>query len=371
MADGIPKVPGSELLGRSLDELCAVAREVGLPAYAGTQMARWIYARGTASFDLMTDLPRRVRRDLATRHDIGIRPPARCVVSADGTRKYLFGGNAGGWVETVWIPDRGRSTLCVSTQAGCRMGCRFCHTARQRFAGHLSAGAMLNQLTGLPERPAVDNVVFMGMGEPLDNLDEVLRALRAMSADWGLAMSPRRLTVSTVGLLPAMDRLLQESECHVAISLHSPFSEERASLMPVERTHPIREVVARLRRYEWRGQRRLMFEYIVFGGFNDTPRHVRELCRLLHGLPCRINLMRYHPRPDQRWPATEEGRLLAFETALRAKGFRTTIRRSRGQDIAAACGQLSTLAVVEDEPPPSSRSGMIVGHGGSSGGTVA
>lgn len=295
----------------------------------------------------MTNLPLRARAALSAAFEVGVAPPLRAAASVDGTRKYLFPA-AAGCVETAWIPDGDRSTLCVSTQVGCRLRCRFCHTGRQGFQGHLSAGEILNQYRSLPERAQVTNVVVMGMGEPLDNLDATLRALTVLTAPWGFAMSPRRITVSTAGLLPALERLLADSDCHVAISLHSPFPDERANLMPVERAHPIRDVIAALRRADcWRGQRRLMFEYLVFRGLNDSPRHVRELARLLNGLPGRINLMRYHAVPASPLTPADGPAIDALAAALRRKGFRVTIRRSRGEDIAAACGQLSTQAGLE------------------------
>lgn len=330
------------LLGRTLDELAAIAREFDLPPYAARQLAGWLYRRHAISFAEMTDLPLRARTRLAERYRVGAAPPHEMLVSHDGTRKYLFAVAPERCVETAWIPDRDRSTLCVSTQAGCRMRCRFCHTGRQRFGGDLSAAEILNQYRSLPERDRVSNIVVMGMGEPLDNWSAVRRALQVWTAPWGSALSPRRITVSTVGVLPALRELLAETHVHVAISLHTPFTEERAAWMPSERAHPIQDVLEALRSADWAGQRRLMFEYIVFSGLNDSPRHVRELARLLHGLPCRINLMRHHPWPGSSLPATDEATLFHFRDALERRGFVVTIRRSRGSDIAAACGQLTT-----------------------------
>ncbi len=334
------------LLGLTLDELAEVARELGLPPYGARQLAGWLYRRHANSFEHMTDLPVRAREQLTGRFIVGGCPPREVRVSRDGTRKYLY-STSERCVETAWIPDGRRSTLCISTQAGCRMRCRFCHTGRQPFRGHLEAAEILNQYRSLPERDQVTNLVVMGMGEPLDNWSAVRRALQVWTAPWGYAWSPRRITVSTVGLLPALLELVRETDVHVAISLHTPFAEERAAWIPSERAHPIREVVNTLRSADVWGQRRLMFEYIVFSGLNDTARHVRGLARLLHGLPCRINLMRHHPWPGSPLPPTDEVGLVRFRDALERRGFIVTIRRSRGCDIAAACGQLTAAREAE------------------------
>lgn len=339
----MPPLPTQTLLGATLEELADVARHFDLPPYSAGQLAGWLYRRHATSFDQMTDLPFRVRIQLSERFVIGASPPHEVFVSRDGTRKYVFAVRSGQCVETAWIPDGGRSTLCVSTQIGCRIRCRFCHTGRQRFGGNLSVADLLNQYRSLPERDQVTNLVVMGMGEPLDNWEALRRALEIWTASWAYALSPRRITVSTVGLLPTLEEFLRNTDVHVAISLHSPFPDERAMWIPSERAHSIHDVVRVLRSIRWQGQRRLMFEYLVFSGVNDTPRHVRELARLLQGLPCRINLMRYHACPGAKLPPTEERSIFAFREALERKGFIVTIRRSRGEDVAAACGQLMSM----------------------------
>ena len=262
--------------------------------------------------------------------------------SADGTVKYLYRTAAGGYVETVYIPDGERATLCVSSQVGCRMGCRFCMTGKQGFAGQLTACDILNQLYSLPERETLTNVVFMGQGEPLDNLDAVLRATGILTADYGYAWSPKRITVSTVGVRKGLRRFLDESECHLAVSLHNPFAEQRERLMPAEHGFGIREIVALLREYDFTHQRRLSFEYTMFRGVNDTPAHAKELLRLLGGLECRMNLIRFHPVPGVDLEGTPEDDMVRFRDYLTAHGLFSTIRASRGQDIFAACGLLST-----------------------------
>lgn len=265
----------------------------------------------------------------------------------DGTKKYLYRTADGHYVESAYIPDGDRATLCVSSQAGCRMGCRFCMTGRQGLRGQLTSGDILNQMASLPERGRLTNMVYMGMGEPLDNPDQVLRSLEILTAEWGYGWSPTRITVSTAGVVPGLRRLLDESRVHVAVSLHNPFSEQRAEIMPVERAFPVRDVVSLLRRYDFGGQRRVSFEYIVLAGMNDSPAHVKELARLLDGLKCRINLIRFHKIPGSPYFSPDDRRMEAFRDALSRKGIVTTVRASRGEDIQAACGLLSTKQMEE------------------------
>ncbi|MBQ7421809.1 MAG: 23S rRNA (adenine(2503)-C(2))-methyltransferase RlmN [Prevotella sp.] len=342
------------LLGLSEAELERVAAELGLPAYVGRQLAHWLYVRGAADFGMMTNLSREARALLAERCALGRSAPVRRQASADGTVKYLYGTVDGHFVETVFIPDGERATLCVSCQVGCRMGCRFCMTGRQGLQAQLSASDILNQFLSLPERERLTNVVFMGQGEPLDNLEAVLRAVGVLTREMG--WSPKRVTVSTVGLCAGLQRLLEECRCHVAVSLHHPLPEGRAELMPAERAFPARDIVALLRQYDFcrkrpvvRGpkQRRLSFEYIVFDGLNDSVRHAAALVRLLDGLDCRVNLIRFHDIPDSPLRGVGEERMVRFRDYLTAHGVFTTIRASRGQDIDAACGLLSTKAQEE------------------------
>lgn len=333
------------LYGMNPKELARVCGELSMPRFAAGQLARWLYRRFAASIAEMTDLSAAARAALAARYDMGLAGPLRTRESVDGTKKYLFPTLRGACVESAYIPDGDRATLCISSQAGCRMGCRFCATARQGLRHSLRACEILNQIVSLPERDRLTNVVFMGMGEPLDNIEEVLRALDVMTSDWGMAWSPTRITVSTAGLAPALPQLLDRSAVHVAVSLHNPFSEERARIMPVERAWPIRQTVDILRRYDFTHQRRVSFEYILMEGLNDSPRHVRELCRLLDGIKCRINLIRFHRIPDSPYFSPPEERMRAFRDELTSRGIQTTIRRSRGEDIEAACGLLSTVNI--------------------------
>ena len=347
------------LLGKPLDELTAIATAAGLPRFAGKQLADWIYQKRATSFSEMTNISAKARETLAERYDIGRTEPQAESISADGTKKYLFeiyrtgkevGMTASRYVESVYIPDDDRATICISTQAGCKMGCRFCMTGTLGFHGNLTATDILNQIFSIPDSKSLTNIVVMGEGEPCDNIDELLRALQIMTAPWGCAWSPRRITVSSVGHAGGLQRLIEQTDCHIAISLHNPFSAERAEIMPAEKAFPIAQVIELLKHYDWSHQRRLSFEYICFAGVNDTLRHATALRRLLAGLDCRVNLIRYHQAPDsydsdnQRktlsMPSSSEQQMIFLRDYLTQNGITTTIRRSRGEDILAACGML-------------------------------
>ena len=333
------------LYGKTPDQLAALCGELGMPRFAARQIARWLYVRHTEDPLLMTDIAAAHRQRLAERFAPAFNAPERVTESADGTKKYLFRIPGGHAVESAYIPDGERATLCVSSQAGCRMGCKFCATGRQGLQHSLTAAEILNQIVSLPERDTLTNVVFMGMGEPLDNTDNVLRALDILTAEWGFGWSPTRITLSTAGVVPELRRLLDSTKVHLAVSLHNPFHEERAAIMPVERAWPVAEVAAILRRYDFTHQRRVSFEYIVMSGLNDSPRHIRELCRLLDGIKCRINLIRFHKIPGSPYFSPDDAAMVRLRDTLTAKGIQTTIRASRGEDIQAACGLLSTSAL--------------------------
>ena len=340
------------LLGLSPEELKEIVVGLGLPAFTAKQIAGWIYGKHVDSIDKMTNLSLDARRRLSEAYAIGCSAPVKCQRSVDGTAKYLYRTSDGHYVETVYIPDGDRATLCVSSQVGCKMGCAFCMTGRQGFVRSLSAADILNQIYSLPERDTLTNIVFMGQGEPMDNLDNVLRATEALTAPWGYAWSPKRITVSTVGLAKGLIRFLDESRCHLAISLHHPIPSDRAALMPAEKAFGIADIVALLKQYDFcrksahrpegAAQRRLSFEYIVFKGINDTRRHADALIRLLDGLDCRINLIRFHDIPDTPLQGVSDEEMIALRDYLTNHGLFTTVRASRGQDIFAACGLLST-----------------------------
>lgn len=329
-----------KLLGMTLDELKAVATEVGLPSFAAKQMAEWIYGKHVRSIDEMTNLSLKGRSALAEQYEIGCVPPCDIQQSIDGTAKYLFPTENWQKVECVFIPDGDRATLCVSSQVGCRMGCRFCMTGRQGFGGNLSVTDILNQVYSVPGSKLLTNIVFMGQGEPLDNLDAVLKATRLLTDANGWAWSPKRITVSTVGVRKGVERFLRESDCHLAISLHNPFHEERLEMMPAEKANDTRELLELLSKQDWSHQRRLSFEYIVFGGLNDSERHAKELVRLLSPIECRVNLIRFHEIPDTPYKGASEEKMIWLRDYLTKHGVTTTIRASRGQDIFAACGLL-------------------------------
>lgn len=336
-------------MGMTLAQLKGVAKELGMPAFTGGQMAKWLYTQHVDSIDDMTNISKANREKLvAAGYTIGAMKPTDCQKSVDGTIKYLFPTASGKKVETVFIPDKDRATLCVSSEVGCKMNCLFCQTGKQGYEGSLSAADILNQIYSLPERDRLTNIVFMGQGEPMDNLDNVLRAIEILTAPYGYAWSPKRITVSSVGVKNKLRRFLDESECHVAISLHSAIPEQRAQLMPAEKGMSIVDVVDLLRNYDFTHQRRLSFEYIVFGGVNDSTAHAKEIIRLLHGLECRINLIRFHQIPGVDLHGADEKRMESLRDYLTAHGIFTTIRASRGQDIYAACGLLSTAKKIAD-----------------------
>lgn len=331
------------LIGLTLDELTALCDRYALPFYRAKQLAEWLYTHPVASMQDMRNLPASVRERLDAEFALGLTPSARVAEAADGTKKYLFQTHDGQFVETAMIPDADRKTLCVSTQVGCRRACAFCMTGKQHFHGNLSAADILNQYLSCPERDQITNIVYMGMGEPFDNYEEVARSLELFTAPYALAKSPMRLTVSTVGIIPVMKRYLDECSSHLAISLHSPRHEERLRLMPVERQYPIAEVIRTLREYSFQGQRRLTMEYAMIENTNDTAQHARELAALLRGLNCRVNLIPCNPLPDSPMRPPARPVIEAFQNILKQSGLTTTIRKSKGQDILAACGLLSTV----------------------------
>ena len=345
------------LLGKSLTELQAIAIEAGLPRFVGKQLCEWIYRKRVCSFDEMSNISLKAREALKEKYCIGRIQPTAEAVSVDGTKKYLFPVSIqqstinDQYIECVYLPEDDRVTLCVSTQAGCKMGCKFCMTGTLGFHGNLSAADILAQVLHFPD---LTNLVLMGEGEPMDNIDNVLRALNVLTAEWGLGWSPKRITVSTVGILesrkskvesqkPALQRFLDETDCHLAISLHNPNADERAAIMPAQKLTPISDVLDLVRQYEWSRQRRLSFEYICWAGINDDIPHAKQLLRLVQGIPCRVNLIRFHESADnsnQLFPSSNEQRMIAFRDYLSAHGVTCTIRRSRGEDILAACGML-------------------------------
>ena len=368
-----------DLLGMSLAELQELCLSESMPKFAAKQICDWLYNKRVDTIDGMTNLSLKARSRLNEIAYIGRHAPVQCQVSKDRTKKYLYEienselkienypgtaasplerGTAkrGGmslnsqlkkFVEAVYIPELNtsggspRATLCISCQVGCKMGCRFCVTGQQGFHGNLTVSDILNQIFSIPEYSTLTNIVFMGMGEPMDNLDAVLRATEVLTAPWGLGWSPKRITVSSVGIIPGLKRFLDESQCHLAISLHNPFADERLAIMPMQKAYPIADIIALLRQYDWSGQRRISFEYTMLRGINDSTRHAEGLVRLLKGLNCRVNLIRFHISPDTPYRTSTQQVITDFQNYLNAHGITCTLRASRGEDIMAACGLLA------------------------------
>lgn len=330
------------LFGKTLLQLQEVVLALNMPKYTAAQIADWLYKKEIRDVAHMSNISKLHREALSSQYEVGLPEPVKEQISQDGTRKYLYQSRLGKFIEAAYIPEANRNTLCVSSQVGCKMGCLFCMTGKQGFQGQLSAGEIVNQIKSLPERDSLTNIVYMGMGEPFDNLEAVMQSLEVLTADWGMEMSPRRITVSTIGIIPAMKVFLENSKCHLAVSLHSPFEEERQKLMPIENVYALPQVLKTIREFPLGKQRRISFEYIVFKDLNHSPRHVRELARILNGIRCRINLLYFHPIPGTPLQAPSEAVMQEFKAGLEAKGLTTTIRKSRGQDIYAACGMLST-----------------------------
>lgn len=335
------------LLGLSLEELTNIALSLGMPKFTGKQLAEWLYHKRVRSIEQMSNISKINREKLSALYTVGRKDPLTSQLSQDGTRKYLFEVSSGGLIEAVYIPDEERHTLCISSQVGCKMNCLFCMTGKQGFKGHLSAGEIINQVLSVDEADKLSNIVYMGMGEPLDNVEQVMRSISILTSSWGLAWSPKRITLSTVGVRKGLERFLKESQCHLAISLHNPFKEGRLEIMPAEGGLSILEVLNLIRQYDFSGQRRVSFEYIVFDELNDSPKHADELARILRGIPCRINLIPFHQIPDVPLRPSKREHIESFKQRLEGKGYITTIRTSRGEDISAACGMLSTKTQMQ------------------------
>ena len=333
-----------KLLGKNPEELRTAVTGCGLKPFVARQLAEWMYGKRVTSWDRMTNIGKEAKERLQEKYDLGTSDCIGLAESADGTKKYLFGvhaRNENSAVEAVMIPDEDRRTLCVSSQAGCRMGCRFCMTGRQGWHGNLDAADILNQFLSIDEASELTNAVFMGMGEPLDNYEAVSRAIDVLTADWGFGWSPKRITLSTIGVIPVLKKFLDGQKCHLAVSLHNPFPDERLSMMPVQKAYPIKEVIELIKEYDWSAQRRVSFEYTMFAGFNDDKRHADAIVRMLGGLECRVNLIRFHRIPDFPYDCATDIAMQSFKDRLINHNILCTIRSSRGEDILAACGMLA------------------------------
>lgn len=331
------------LLGMTLEEIVETVSLLNMPKFTAKQIASWLYEKKVTSIDEMTNISLKNRNLLSAEFVVGASKPVHEAKSSDGTIKYLFSAGNLHTVESVYIPDNDRATLCVSSQVGCKMNCVFCMTGKQGFGANLSANQILNQIQSIPESDQLTNIVFMGMGEPMDNIEQVLKVLTILTSDYGYKWSPKRITVSTVGLRKGFERFLKESDCHLAVSIHTPFPVQRAKLMPAEKAFSITEIVDILRDYDFSKQRRLSFEYIMFKDENDDLNHARELVKLLKNVDCRINLIRFHAIPNVDLVGADLETMTKFRDYLSNNGIFTTIRASRGEDIFAACGMLSTI----------------------------
>lgn len=335
------KLSKTPLIGKNLDELKEVAKEVGLPSFQGGQIAKWIYEKRIKSIEEMTNISKQGREKLAEKYVIGLEEPSITTKSNDGTIKYLFPTDNHQSIESVYIPEEDRATLCISSQKGCKMACKFCMTGRQGFSGNLTANEILNQIISIPDSEKLTNVVFMGMGEPMDNLPPVLKVIEILTAKWGFGWSPKRITVSSIGKVKELKELIETTNVHIAISVHSPYHKERLELMPVEKAFPIQEVMEMLRNYDFAHQRRLSIEYIMWDKVNDDLAHAEALIKLLKGNSVRVNLIKFHKIPDSSLRPTTSEKMIEFRDFLNNNGIICTIRRSRGEDIMAACGMLA------------------------------
>ncbi len=343
------KIVKPKLIGMTLDELQGVALRGKMPKFVGKQLAEWLYGKRAVSFDEMVNISKKNKEWLAENYQIGRTAPSAASRSSDGTVKYLFKVAGGYQIESVYIPDKDRATLCVSSQAGCKMNCYFCATGRMGFKADLTSAEIMNQILSVPPAPKrgeqpmtpLTNLVFMGMGEPLDNFREVKKVIDILTASWGLAWSPKRITVSTVGKLPQLKELLDDTQVHVAISVHTADTVQRESMMPAQKAFPIGSVMKLLSGYDFSHQRRLSLEYIMWRGVNDDIAHAEMLVKLIGNVECRVNLIRFHVIPGVELKPCSEERMLMFRNFLNSKGITATIRASRGEDIAAACGMLA------------------------------
>ena len=342
-----------DLLDFDLEGLATFVGSLGEKRFRAVQLFRWIHQRGAGDFAQMSDLAKALRDKLAGVAQVQPLPLLSEHVSADGTVKWLFDVGQGNAVETVFIPEADRGTLCVSSQAGCAVGCRFCSTGHQGFSRNLRSGEIIGQLWFAEHRlrenlrlkageRAIDNVVMMGMGEPLQNYDALVPALRVMLSDHGYGLSRRRVTVSTSGVVPMIDRLREDCPVALAVSLHAPSDTLRESLVPLNRKYPIAELLQACRRYLDAAPRDFItFEYCMLDGVNDTPELAHELVALLATVPCKLNLIPFNPFPASGLTRSSRERVSAFAAVLQAAGIVTTIRKTRGDDIDAACGQLA------------------------------
>ncbi len=330
------------LCGITPDELDGLMISDNYDSGMSVRILKKLYKKRPAAISDITNVSKKLKDILTEIACTGILYPVSTQVSDDKTKKYLFRTEDGKEFETVFIPDKKRKTICVSTQSGCKMGCRFCVTARYGFRGNLSSREILSQIIGIPEAEGITHIVFMGMGEPMDNLDNVLKACEIITAEWGLSISRRNVTVSTVGITPGVRRFLETSDCNLTLSLHSPFGDERQENIPVEKVYPVNEIINLMKNFTVRNKRRLSISYIMLNELNDTDRHLNALIELFKGSVIRINLLPYHQSGDENFEPSTSERMDYFKHKLVESGISASIRKSRGEDITAACGLLAS-----------------------------
>ena len=336
MGESVNVVP---LAGLSLTETEDLLEQKKIDRRYGRRILYWINKKGIRIFGEINDIPKEVLSVLSECFSTGLSEPVSNVASSDGTVRYLFTTEKGLLHESVYIPEGRRETVCISVQSGCRMGCRFCATGQNGWRGNLTAGELVNQVVRLPHK--VTHVVLMGMGEPGDNIDEVIKALRVLTAEWGMAIGKRRVTVSTVGVTPAVKRLLEETECNITLSLYSPFPAERLEAIPSEAAWTYTETLDLMKKYMADRDRRFTVAYVMIKGKNDTEKHLEELKRILTGTGVRVNLLPYHPTGADSDCSSDHDTMMRFKHLLVTSGVGASVRKSRGEDIGAACGMLA------------------------------
>lgn len=329
------------LCGLTADEIFDLIGPLNFTSSHAISISNSIYKKGISNISEMVKIPYRFKEELFNIAVTGIYLPLASEVSADKSVKYMFRTENGKEFETVYIPDYKRNTVCVSTQSGCRMGCSFCITGRYGFRGNLTAGEIVNQILAIPQAGKVTHIVFMGMGEPMDNLENVLKACSIITAEWGLAISSRNITVSTVGIMPGVEQFLQRSDCNLTLSLYSPFSVERREIIPVENKFPVLNIIEMMKNFPLKKRRRLSIAYIMIKNLNDTDSHLEELKAILKGSKIRVNLLSYHPGNNDKNCSSPAERMQFFKHNLIISGISASIRKSRGADISAACGLLA------------------------------
>lgn len=330
------------LTGMTLKELEEFVSQLNMPKFRAKQIADWIYKKDVTDINHFTNFSKKDRALLLESAEVKRLSPSKEFQSVDGTKKYLYILDSWKSIEVAYIPEEKRNTLCISSQVGCRMGCQFCMTDKQSLQRSLSSYEIINQILSLPEKDKLTNIVLMGMGEPLDNYEEVTKALDILTSSWGLEMSPHKITLSTVGLIPKLKRFLEERECNLALSVHNPISDEREAFMPIERGYKLEEVIEVIRTFDMPKKRKFSVEYILFEDLNDSLKHIKALVKLLHGVRVKVNLIHYHTIPGENFRGVDQKKMEWFRDELKKRGIQTTIRKSRGQDIDAACGLLST-----------------------------